>query len=215
MRRRVIGSSETGSAHRDGCGGCRISSGQLDGLNAATSDSCVSIRPAPIRSRQYGTAGKTAARQTSIDRGFPGRLMMSVFPRIPAIWRESMAVGTVSRLTRRINSPKPGSSLPTTEDVASGVRSLGDGPVPPVVRIKSAAARSQRSSSACRTESTPSGTRRRSDTHSVAMTRLSHSSIAGPPRSSYSPWLARSETVNIPMRTMLNPRVPTCAGRCH
>ena len=36
----------------------------------------VSIRPAPIRSRQYGTAANTACRQTATEVGLPGRLMI-------------------------------------------------------------------------------------------------------------------------------------------
>ena len=42
--------------------------------------------------------------------------------------------GAVSAL---LASPKPGKTRGAAASVASGVRSRGDGPVPPVVRIKS------------------------------------------------------------------------------
>ena len=69
-------------------------------------------------------------------RGRPGRLTMSERPRMPAVWRERIAVGTLARLTCRINSPKPGIGFSTTSPVASGVTSRGAGPVPPVVTIR-------------------------------------------------------------------------------
>ena len=55
---------------------------------------------------------------------------------MPAVWRESIAVGTYFRLTWRISSPNPGIILSHTASVASGVMSRTAGPVPPVVTIK-------------------------------------------------------------------------------
>ena len=69
--------------------------------------------------------------------GFPGRLTISVRPRVPAVCLERIAVGTDCSETARINSPKPGRSLSQTAVVASGVTSRGAGPVPPVVTIRS------------------------------------------------------------------------------
>lgn len=67
--------------------------------------------------------------------GFPGRFRMRDFPRVPAVERERMAVGTFSKLRIRMASPKPGSSRSRTARVASGVLSRAEGPVPPVVRM--------------------------------------------------------------------------------
>ena len=86
------------------------------------------IFPAPMSSRQYGTVGKNASRQTSIEEGRPGRFTIRERPRIPAVWRERIAVGTCSRLTLRMSSPKPGNSFVITRRIASGVRSRGEGP---------------------------------------------------------------------------------------
>jgi hypothetical protein len=47
-----------------------------------------------------------------------------------------MAVGTYFKLTCRICSPKPGSTLCATARVASGVTSRGAGPVPPMVMTR-------------------------------------------------------------------------------
>jgi hypothetical protein len=47
-----------------------------------------------------------------------------------------MAVGTYCRDTERMSSPNPGSILLHTASVASGVMSLGAGPVPPVVTTR-------------------------------------------------------------------------------
>lgn len=79
------------------------------------------MRPAPMRSKQYGIAGNIASRQTLIAAGLPGNVTKSDEPRIPAPCLESIAVGTVSRLTRRMSSPNPGMSFSTTKAIASGV----------------------------------------------------------------------------------------------
>src|SRR4030067_799257 len=63
---------------------------------------------------QYGMAGNTAFRQSSIAEGLPGRLTIRLLPRIPAVWRDRIAVGTNFSEARRINSPKPGIILPHT-----------------------------------------------------------------------------------------------------
>ena len=89
----------------------------------------------PIRSTQYGTAANISSRISLIERGDPGKLRIKVEPRIPAVCLESTAVGTCFSEIARICSPKPGSILSQTASVASGVTSLGAGPVPPVVMM--------------------------------------------------------------------------------
>ena len=63
--------------------------------------------------------------------------MTKVFFLTTATCLERIAVGTKCRLICLICSPKPGISLSPILKVASGVMSLGDGPVPPVVRTRS------------------------------------------------------------------------------
>ena len=89
-----------------------------------------------MRSMQYGIAGKRSSRVSLIDLGDPGRLMIKHEPLVPPTCLESIAVGTYLREIDRILSPNPGSTLSHTDNVASGVTSLGAGPVPPVVKIK-------------------------------------------------------------------------------
>ena len=48
----------------------------------------------PIKSMQYGTAANTESRVSLIDLGEPGRFMIREEPRIPAVCRERIAVGT-------------------------------------------------------------------------------------------------------------------------
>src|SRR5947209_1822352 len=67
---------------------------QLLGLNAFTTLSLVVRVGPPMRSMQYGTAGMTASRHSRIAAGLPGRFTMSDLPRIPAVWRDRIAVGT-------------------------------------------------------------------------------------------------------------------------
>src|SRR5207249_487490 len=106
------------------------------GRNVLTTASFV-VRYGPsIRSMQYGIAGKTASRQSRMALGLPGRLTISDLPRMPAICRDRMAVGTTFSETARICSPKPSSSLSQTASVASGVTSRRAGPVPPVVTLR-------------------------------------------------------------------------------
>ena len=64
--------------------------------------------------------------------------MISVFFRIPAVERLSMARFVIVILYARIASGIPGTRLSIISSVASGVISLGEKPVPPVVRISSA-----------------------------------------------------------------------------
>src|SRR3990172_8355206 len=89
-----------------------------------------------MRSMQSGIAGKTALRDSAMAEGFPGRFIMRDIPLTPAVWRDSIAVGTFFKDTERISSPKPGSIFLHTAAVASGVMSLGAGPVPPVVMTR-------------------------------------------------------------------------------
>lgn len=96
----------------------------------------VSRRGPPMRSMQYGMAGNTASRHSRMALGLPGRLTMRVLPRMPAVCRERMAVGTYWRLVARMSSPNPGIIFSHTASVASGVTSRGAGPVPPVVTIR-------------------------------------------------------------------------------
>src|SRR5262245_385890 len=106
------------------------------GLNALTMASFV-VRYGPsIRSMQYGMAGNTASRQSRMALGLPGKLTIKERPRMPAICRDRIAVGTTLSETARISSPKPSSSLSQTASVASGVTSRRAGPVPPVVTTR-------------------------------------------------------------------------------
>ena len=101
-----------------------------------TKDLSIVIFESSSSSRHFGTARKTAPRQTAIATGFPGRLIIRLFPRVPAICLDSIAVGTVLRDTVLICSAKPSKIRSHTASVASGVTSLVVGPVPPVVRIR-------------------------------------------------------------------------------
>ena len=58
--------------------------------------------------------------------------------RIPAVARLSMALFVIVMLYARIASGIPGTLRSITSSVASGVTSLSEKPVPPVVRISSA-----------------------------------------------------------------------------
>ena len=70
-----------------------------------------------------------------IDFGLPGKLKIRQEPRIPAVWRERIAVGVYCNEMERICSPNPGIIRSTTRSVASGVTSRCAGPVPPVVTM--------------------------------------------------------------------------------
>src|SRR5204863_4747896 len=83
----------------------------LFGRNALQTASCVSMYGPPIKSMQYGTAGKTPSSVSLIAFGCPGRLRISALPRITPVCRDRIAVATYLRLTARICSPKPGSAL--------------------------------------------------------------------------------------------------------
>lgn len=61
--------------------------------------------------------------------GLPGRLMMSVFPRITDTARESMALGVMAVEALRIASAIPGALRSATDKVASGVISREAKPV--------------------------------------------------------------------------------------
>ena len=74
-------------------------------------------------SRHFGTAKKTAPRHTEIATGLPGRLIIKLLPRVPAICRERIAVGTVLSETILICSANPSKILSQTSLVASGVTS--------------------------------------------------------------------------------------------
>ena len=147
---------------------------------------------------QLGTAANTAPRHSSIAAGLPGRLMISVRPRLPASCRERIAVGTDCKDTARICSPNPGYKRSHTALVASGVTSRGDGPVPPVVTTSAHPVSSTSSRSVASICGCSSGMTRRTGCQSRSQ-RVSTSWMAGPERSSYSPELARSETVTIPI----------------
>ena len=91
--------------------------------------------------------------------GLPGRLTIRACLRMPAAARESMARGVIWRDCHRMASAMPGAGRSTTDRVASGVRSVGEKPVPPVVRIRSARSSSHRRFSSEARGSTPSGSR--------------------------------------------------------
>ena len=127
--------------------------------------------------------------------------MISVLPRMTAVCRDRMAVGTKCRLMARICSPKPGISRSATASVASGVTSRGVGPVPPVVRIRLQPSASASSRRVLLMSSSSSGTSRLQPSHGEARAESSHSARAGMPLSSYVPLLARSEMETRPIRS--------------
>ena len=67
--------------------------------------------------------------------GLPGRLIISVLPRMTDCARESIACLVNCIEAARTASAMPGTSRVATASVASGVVSRGENPVPPVVRI--------------------------------------------------------------------------------
>src|SRR4051812_43732218 len=85
-----------------------------------------------------GRGGPSPATPSATPPVEPGRLTISVRPATPARPRESTEVGTCSAPCRRTASAMPGASRSSTARVASGVTSVGDSPVPPVVRTTSA-----------------------------------------------------------------------------
>ena len=131
-----------------------------------------------------GSACGSPCSVSAIDLGWPGKLMISVLPRITATWRDRIAVATKRRLMLRICSPKPGITLSATASVASGVTSRGDGPVPPVVSTRSQAAWSTNSHSAALMRSCSSGINLVSQSIGFFSARDSQSRSAGSPRSS-------------------------------
>src|SRR5690606_6926962 len=108
-------------------------------------------------SRTCSRSGPSTAMVSSTPLVLPGALTTTASPTVPASARLSTAPG--ASLRRRTASTSPGSSRSRTSAVASGVRSVGLTPVPPVVRTTRAPSASA-DRSASRTGSTPSGTTR-------------------------------------------------------
>ena len=77
----------------------------------------------------WGIASITAMSDSVAPAGEPGTLSTRQRPIVPATPRESRPFG----LAARVDSARPGASRSTTDRVASGVRSRGANPVPPVV----------------------------------------------------------------------------------
>mmetsp|Transcript_8718 Transcript_8718/g.26125 ORF Transcript_8718/g.26125 Transcript_8718/m.26125 type:complete len:205 (-) Transcript_8718:30-644(-) len=130
--------------------------------------------------------------------GLPGRFIMSAFPRMPAVWRDRMAVGTCLRLIARICSPKPGIMRLHTASVASGVTSRGAGPVPPVVTTTLHPSSSTSCLRAASITFCSSGITLYSAFHSECTASVRNCRMAGPLRSWYTPELALSLTVTTP-----------------
>ena len=123
----------------------------------------------------------------------PGRLTISVLPLIPAVPLLSQAVFTFSEDLWRSISGIPGTFLSETLQVASGVKSLGLKPVPPVVRSRSVPGL-HKSVSADDTGSIPSSVSLCSTSEYPASSRSR--TITGPLPSSLSPRLQLSLTVS-------------------
>ena len=98
-----------------------------------------------------------------------------------------------------MSSPNPGSNFSQTASVASGVISRRAGPVPPVVMTRQQFCWSHISFKTSASCAGSSGTIRATGVQSQERTSDRYSWIAGPPRSSYSPRLALSETVMMPI----------------
>jgi hypothetical protein len=92
-------------------------------------------------------------------------------------------VGTWRKEIARICSPNPGNILSQTASVASGVTSLGAGPVPPVVIITEQPAL-QSSIKDDSMTSFSSGTTRLSIVYGLEIATERNSAIAGPDKSS-------------------------------
>src|SRR5690242_18068084 len=75
--------------------------------------------------------GSSAARASRTPLGDPGRLTISVRPRVPLTPRDSAARGNDVRLSTRSRSAIPGASRSSTAWVASGVTSRALGHEPP------------------------------------------------------------------------------------
>jgi hypothetical protein len=121
--------------------------------------------------------------------------MMRARPRAPQTDRESAASGVILIDSARIISAKPGTSRSITSRVASGVTSLGERPVPPVVTIKLAVP----SSAYCmiRAEIIFRSSGRISAATISALIVCNSATTAGPERSSRSPRDAESLMVSI------------------
>jgi hypothetical protein len=94
------------------------------------------------------------------------------------------SVGTLFKLTARINSPKPGIMRAHTAAVASGVTSRGEGPVPPVVTTRQQPRRSTSSHKVPWMINRSSGMTRASAVHGDVRYADKVAWIAGPPLSS-------------------------------
>jgi hypothetical protein len=82
------------------------------------------------------------SKDSTAPAGLPGRLMMIVVPRMPAVPRDKIARGVFAAPAARMRSGKPGITRSRTAVVASGVMSRGPKPVPPVVKMRSTASES-------------------------------------------------------------------------
>src|SRR6478735_2229970 len=128
-------------------------------------------------STAWRTTGSRTPRPSFTPPREPGRFTTRQSPAIPARPRESIAVGTpLATPAARIASAMPGTSRSSSGAVASGVRSVGVSPVPPVVRTSRAPAATA-AAIASRTGS-PSGTTTGSP-HSKPCSR-SQPAISGP-----------------------------------
>lgn len=142
-----------------------------------------------------GMAPATKPRHSTAPLGFPGSARTRAPSTIAARLRERMELGVSFIDSARITSPNPGTSTRMIARIASGVTSRGPMPVPPVVRIKpQPCCAKDRIVSWMRLASSGTTASQRTCQSDFAATFLN----AGPPKSSYSPPLARSEIVIIP-----------------
>ena len=88
----------------------------------------------------------------------PGRLMINVEFRIPAVNRDNIAMGVILSDFDIIQCTNPGVSLSNIDLVASGVTSRLANPVPPVVKIRSSLQSSDQRIISCLISSISSGT---------------------------------------------------------
>ena len=136
------------------------------------------------RSTACRRIGRSTSKHSSTAFGDPGKLTIRVVPAIPAMPRESIAIGVFDAVSRRIASAIPGVSRRTTARVASGVLSRAAKPVPPVVRTRSMPSFSTSSTSLVRISSVSSVTIERSTTRapispSKPARRLPDASVSG------------------------------------
>src|SRR5216117_3381545 len=136
----------------------------------------------------------------------PGRLTISVLPRVPARPRDSHARGNAGPDAARSASAIPSASSSRIAAVASGVTSRTVRPVPPVVSTTSTSPESAQRASLPEMRSVSSATTLRTTTSYPRS--AAQSTTASPDVSARWPTAPRSEIVRMPIRIIPSLTVP-------